>query len=326
MPSVKEELEALRRQSLTKAHASKLQDANGLSTPEQEASALKDTKTKTHLKTYKKEAEEKIKAGSKAVDKDLDFKFQQGAKKKEDLEKKREAAQNLQNFKQTFDGAGKAVVPPPAATTAAGKASEPSKTSSTVPHIEEIPDDIDDVPNLETVEESEAVTTMPTGTTPDFSAMSQPAAMAKRVPNRNEKKARKVMERLGMKPVSGIARVTLKMGGNQGYFTIYQPDVFEKSGAYVVFGEAKQGSGMPGTHQQQVEAAQQLPTPIMEEKKVDSSSGAEETEEEEVDETGLDAKDIELVVSQAGCSRARAVAALKSNDGDLVNAIMSLTN
>jgi nascent polypeptide-associated complex subunit alpha len=44
-----------------------------------------------------------------------------------------------------------------------------------------------------------------------------------------------------------------------------------------------------------------------------------------VNEDGVEAKDIELVVSQAGCSRARAVAALRENDGDLVNAIMSLT-
>jgi NACalpha-BTF3-like transcription factor len=41
--------------------------------------------------------------------------------------------------------------------------------------------------------------------------------------------------------------------------------------------------------------------------------------------TGLESKDIELVMSQAGCSRAGAVAALKENDGDLVNSIMSLT-
>lgn len=43
------------------------------------------------------------------------------------------------------------------------------------------------------------------------------------------------------------------------------------------------------------------------------------------DEDGVEAKDIDLVMSQASCSRAKAVAALKENDGDLVNAIMSLT-
>jgi nascent polypeptide-associated complex subunit alpha len=53
----------------------------------------------------------------------------------------------------------------------------------------------------------------------------------------------------------------------------------------------------------------------------------EEVEDEvAVDESGVAAKDIELVISQAGCTRAKAVKALKENDGDLVNAIMSLTS
>ena len=37
------------------------------------------------------------------------------------------------------------------------------------------------------------------------------------------------------------------------------------------------------------------------------------------------AKDIELVMTQAGVSRGKAVNALKSNDGDIVSAIMDLT-
>ena len=45
--------------------------------------------------------------------------------------------------------------------------------------------------------------------------------------------------------------------------------------------------------------------------------------DEVVDETGVEAKDVELVMAQAGCSRAKAVKALKDNDGDLVNSIMS---
>lgn len=45
----------------------------------------------------------------------------------------------------------------------------------------------------------------------------------------------------------------------------------------------------------------------------------------DVDESGVEAKDVELVMSQAGVSRMRAVKALKINDGDIVNAIMELT-
>ena len=51
----------------------------------------------------------------------------------------------------------------------------------------------------------------------------------------------------------------------------------------------------------------------------------EEVEEGDVDETGVEAKDIELVMTQANVSRAKAVTALKANPGDIVTAIMDLT-
>jgi nascent polypeptide-associated complex subunit alpha len=48
-------------------------------------------------------------------------------------------------------------------------------------------------------------------------------------------------------------------------------------------------------------------------------SAADEDDGEEVDETGVEAKDIELVMTQAGVSRARAVKALKASSGDIVS-------
>lgn len=39
-----------------------------------------------------------------------------------------------------------------------------------------------------------------------------------------------------------------------------------------------------------------------------------------VDETGVDPKDIDLVMQQVGCSRAKAVRVLKESSGDLINA------
>ena len=51
----------------------------------------------------------------------------------------------------------------------------------------------------------------------------------------------------------------------------------------------------------------------------------EEDEGEEVDESGVESKDIELVMTQAGVSRGKALKALKSADGDIVSAIMELT-
>ncbi|XP_012660961.1 nascent polypeptide-associated complex subunit alpha [Otolemur garnettii] len=49
------------------------------------------------------------------------------------------------------------------------------------------------------------------------------------------------------------------------------------------------------------------------------------TKPDVVDETGVEVKDIELVMSQANVSRAKAVRALKNNSNDIVNAIMELT-
>lgn len=48
----------------------------------------------------------------------------------------------------------------------------------------------------------------------------------------------------------------------------------------------------------------------------------EESEEEEVDETGVEEKDVDLVMSQANVSRGKAIKALKNNQNDIVNAIM----
>ena len=48
-------------------------------------------------------------------------------------------------------------------------------------------------------------------------------------------------------------------------------------------------------------------------------------EEEDVDETGVEPRDIDLVMTQAGVSRSKAVKALKAHSGDIVSAIMELT-
>lgn len=45
----------------------------------------------------------------------------------------------------------------------------------------------------------------------------------------------------------------------------------------------------------------------------------------QVDDSGVEPKDIELVMTQAGVGRGKAVKALKSAGGDIVSAIMELT-
>merc|ERR1712086_219645 len=58
--------------------------------------------------------------------------------------------------------------------------------------------------------------------------------------NRMEKKSRKAVQKLGMKPVPGIVRVTVKKSKNI-LFVISTPDVHKSpaSDTYIVFGEAK---------------------------------------------------------------------------------------
>lgn len=51
----------------------------------------------------------------------------------------------------------------------------------------------------------------------------------------------------------------------------------------------------------------------------------EDDDDEEVDQSGVEDKDIELVMSQANVSKTKAVKALKNNANDVVNAIMELT-
>merc|ERR1712060_89640 len=145
--------------------------------------------------------------------------------------------------------------------------------------------------------------------------------------SRSEKKSRKAMQKLGMKPVSGIMRVTVKKSKNI-LFVISKPDVFKSpaSDTYIIFGEAKIEDL---SAQAQTAAAEQFKTPELPKPdmaKMPEKPAIEEVDDnEDVDESGVEPKDVELVMSQAGVTRSKAVKALKTNDGDIVNAIMELT-
>jgi len=147
--------------------------------------------------------------------------------------------------------------------------------------------------------------------------------------SRGEKKARKIMSKLGLKPVQGVNRVTIRKSKNI-LFVINSPDVYKNphSDTYIVFGEAKIEDL---SQQAQLAAAEKFKGPEPSAGAVDSAGAnatvapIAEEDEEEVDETGVDEKDIELVMSQANAPRARAIRALKNNNNDIVNAIMELT-
>lgn len=94
------------------------------------------------------------------------------------------------------------------------------------------------------------------------------------------------------------------------------------SDCYIVFGEAKiedlnQQAQANALAQQAAQEAQAQEGQASVE---DSEAGKKpEVEEDEgdVDETGVESKDIDLVVEQTSCSRGKAVKALKANNGDI---------
>jgi nascent polypeptide-associated complex subunit alpha len=156
------------------------------------------------------------------------------------------------------------------------------------------------------------------------------------------------MLKLGMKPVPGVVRVTMRRSKNV-LFVIQNPDVMKSpaSDSYVIFGEAKIEDA---TAAQAAQVARQFAPPAGPATPSPSGGGDDDEEEggeakatkakaaaaskaaaaddddgEPVDETGVEAKDVELVMTQASVSRGKAVKALKESEGDIVSAIMSLT-
>merc|ERR1712196_654407 len=167
---------------------------------------------------------------------------------------------------------------------------------------------------------------------PEMEDESEDAAGGKGKQSRSEKKSRKAMAKLGMKPVPGIIRVTVKKSKNI-LFVIKEPDVFKTSSdnpkapaTYVVFSKAE----IEDLSAQATSAAvEQFKAPGAgldvggdDAPKNDIADADDDGDEDPGD---LDENDIELVVKQAGVSKAKAIKALKQNDNDVVNAIMALS-
>merc|ERR550534_798671 len=184
--------------------------------------------------------------------------------------------------------------------------------------------DADSIPELE---ETEA------GAGGDEGA-SDPTAVAgedKGKQSRGEKKARKIMGKLGLKQVAGVTRVTIRKSKNI-LFVINKPDVYKNpaSDTYIVFGEAKIEDL---SQQAQMEAANKFRSAEMMSQMPDMSAVTgpapipeeEEEEDDNVEAEGVEDKDIDLVMSQANVSRGKAVKPLQNNANDIVNAIMELT-
>ena len=158
--------------------------------------------------------------------------------------------------------------------------------------------------------------------------------------NKYERKARKALEKLGLKKLDGAKMVMVSKTGSVRVQVGPNPEVWEGpsfggNDLYVVYGRINIIEGEQMRQQEQQMLAQMQSSmagnvagtglsgddeglPAMVSGGDDAAAGATSAE-------GLKEKDIELVVSQAGVSREKAIEALKQNDGDIVNTIMSLT-
>merc|ERR1712000_354392 len=145
--------------------------------------------------------------------------------------------------------------------------------------------------------------------------------------SKSEKKVRKAVEKLGLKKVQGINKVSIRK--QKTVFVILSPDVYKagKNDGFVVFGEAKvedssaqslqnafaQGGG-DFSQFQNLGGDDDGPPGL-----VDAGDGAAaDAGAGGADEAGVEQKDIELVMAQVNCTRAQAVSALRKNDNDIV--------
>lgn len=195
------------------------------------------------------------------------------------------------------------------------------------PKIQELDDNEEDsddeMPELEDANADGATSGI------DLDALSGSLGAGLKTQSRSEKKARKAMAKLGLKPVPGITRVTIRRPKNI-LFVVSQPDVYKSAttDTYIVFGEAKIEDL---NSQAQASAAEQFAKPSSGEAGKATTEGEDDIpeladeDEENVDETDVESKDIELVMQNANVSRAKAIKALKATNNDIVNAIMELT-
>jgi len=191
---------------------------------------------------------------------------------------------------------------------------ETKKDEVTVATKEEEEEDEEDVPGLEDSAPTQGEQAPPTETeTGEGDKQS-----------RAEKKIRKSMEKLNLKPFKGVTSVNLTVGQMQ--VSIKKADVYKVGESFLIFGHGDFREMKQGGQPRQDQKTDQLQKEV--EKVIARKEETRQVEDEgPVDETGVDSKDIDLVLKQTtGVSRKRAVEALRESKGDLVNAIMTLTN
>merc|ERR1712070_23543 len=139
--------------------------------------------------------------------------------------------------------------------------------------------------------------------------------------NRNEKKCRKALMRVGMKQMTGITRITLKKRDGL-IFVIDDPEVLNLDNSYAIFGELKLEDL---NRQMQMEQAKKFAQQQPAQTAVDSKASAPEDDGEPLPEDGLTPNHITMVMDHANCSRNAAIRVLRETKDDMVQAVVKLT-
>ena len=147
--------------------------------------------------------------------------------------------------------------------------------------------------------------------------------------SRGEKKFKKAMIKMGLKPVDNINRVTLRTSKN---FLMYidEPFVMKSSEtSYVIFGEAKIldfKSALAGKQAEKFQKAENVADSKASKLGEVKEEDEEKDEEGEVDIGDLKEEDINSLISYSNCSRNKAIRTLKKTNGDVVEAITLLSS
>ncbi|CAD8146040.1 unnamed protein product [Paramecium pentaurelia] len=141
--------------------------------------------------------------------------------------------------------------------------------------------------------------------------------------NRGEKKFKKSMLKLGMKPVAGITRVTIKRG-KQFLLYIDNPEVLKSANvdnSYIVFGEAKVNDPQSQIGKKEADNLASQVTKQVEEKQEQQQQAQNP---EQISDEGIPPESIKMVMEHCKCDRSKAVEALRKSDNDTVQAILTL--
>jgi nascent polypeptide-associated complex subunit alpha len=148
---------------------------------------------------------------------------------------------------------------------------------------------------------------------------------------KSEKKVRKALGKLGMTKVENVNRVTVRQKDNY-VLVVKDPEVYTSQQAentFIIFGELTFEDPDKKLAKEEIEKMRAEGEKVRPETTTETKEAVEIIEEEEGEDSGegLDAENIETVMSESKCTRQRAIKALRSVGGmDVVSAVLSISN